>query len=121
MLSITRIKVLCHVIEMQFTLQKLLNKLKQGNDDDDDDFHIVSGDEYYTGGRRTLSGSSRDAADYDDVISYQRQVARLTGELEMAEEEKERWKSMVEKTKVNCLYILITNFSRSYDGKSCIA
>ena len=61
---------------------------------------ITGSDLFSTQSRRTFSGSSSDAADYADVIGYQREIARLLEELELSRQEKERLKAMVEKSTV---------------------
>nr|CAB3267251.1 thyroid receptor-interacting protein 11 [Phallusia mammillata] len=76
--------------------QKIINKLKQGRNTSEDGFQILNDDDFHpnpsSSSRRTFSGGSTDAAEFDDVISSQREVNRLSYELSRVKEECEHWK-----------------------------
>lgn len=87
-----------------------MNKLKHESASGDD-FQIIT-DGF---GRVSSSGSSRDADDFADVITYQREVSRLRSELEFLEEENEKWKAIAENSQVNFSFICEVCLYKSKD------
>lgn len=76
-------------------MQKLIDRLKNGESHSEDGFQILNEDDFRPGiaSRRTLSGGSVDAAEFDDIITAQREINRLSLELAQVKEERSQWNS----------------------------